>query len=55
MFGEWTGFGPCSVTCGVGVQTRERKCDNPAPQYGGANCEGEAKEEKSCNEKPCPG
>ena len=53
-FGEWSGFGPCSVTCGDGSQTRERECNNPAPQYGGAQCEGQTKENQACKEKPCP-
>ena len=55
MFGEWGEFGPCSVTCGDGIQTRQRKCDNPEPQHGGANCEGKTEDEKLCTEKPCPG
>jgi hypothetical protein len=54
-FGEWGDYGPCSVTCGDGSQTRERKCDNPAPQHGGAQCQGDSKETKACKEKPCPG
>ena len=54
-FGEWGEFGPCSVSCGDGTKTRERSCDNPLPKYGGANCQGESKETKPCNDKPCPG
>lgn len=54
VFGVWGEFGPCSVTCGDGTQTRERKCDNPAPQHGGAQCQGGTKESKICQEKPCP-
>ena len=54
-FSEWAPFGPCSTSCGDGMQSRERKCDNPSPQYGGENCKGVAKEDKKCNIKPCPG
>lgn len=28
-WGAWSGWGPCSRTCGTGVAFRTRKCDNP--------------------------
>ena len=47
------------MTCGGGVQQRERKCDNPEPGDGGQTCEeqglGKSVETKSCNEESCPG
>ena len=45
----------CSAECGGGEQTRERECNNPAPENGGADCEGDSSETQSCNEHPCPG
>ena len=49
---EWTS---CSVSCGGGSQTRDRSCSNPAPAFGGANCEGNAEETQKCNLHECPG
>ena len=49
--GSWT---PCSKTCGGAIVTRERKCENPAPQNGGKPCDSkDSKEtENDCNQ-PC--
>ena len=46
----WGGFSACSVTCGMGVKTKERLCNSPVPQYGGAQCEGPAVDEAACTE-----
>eukprot|EP00058_Branchiostoma_floridae_P027786 XP_002613277.1 hypothetical protein BRAFLDRAFT_68242 [Branchiostoma floridae] len=46
---EWSPLSVCNVTCGVGTQTRDRSCTNPAPQHGGAECEGEAVAKKECD------
>ncbi|XP_019643716.1 PREDICTED: coadhesin-like [Branchiostoma belcheri] len=46
IWGAWTG---CSVTCGVGTETRDRTCTNPAPENGGAECDGAAQETRSCD------
>ncbi|KAK6192286.1 hypothetical protein SNE40_003780 [Patella caerulea] len=53
-WGPWSGFNPCSVTCGTGAQSRTRSCDNPAPAYGGADCHGDGIETRSCNMIDCP-
>ncbi|XP_041349175.1 hemicentin-1-like [Gigantopelta aegis] len=57
-FGEWSPYTECSVSCGGGAQsrTRTRTCSAPKPQYGGADCVGEAIEgdERECNTQPCP-
>ena len=42
------------MTCGLGIRTRERKCDNPKPKYGGKPCdEKERQDEKYCRERKC--
>jgi len=47
VWGGWTEYTPCSLTCGPGLTTRERVCEN------GVDCEGLAKEEKDCEDEPC--
>ncbi|XP_062605125.1 uncharacterized protein LOC134266929 [Saccostrea cucullata] len=49
---DWMGWSVCSVTCGPGVQTRYRKCDNPYPQAGGT-CAEFSSEKRKCDTKPC--
>ena len=53
-FGKWSRYSKCSQSCGGGIQTRTRKCDNPAPLNGGADCVGERTETRQCYLKPCP-
>ena len=48
---EWS---ECSVTCGGGTQTSTRTCTNPAPAYGGSDCQGESTETQDCFNPPCP-
>ncbi|CAD5123995.1 DgyrCDS12301 [Dimorphilus gyrociliatus] len=50
---KWV-FDDCSVSCGTGIQTGQRKCDNPSPQNGGKECEGASKETKECKLTDCP-
>lgn len=52
-FGAWS-FGPCSKACGGGVQTGTRICNAPPPSCGGADCQGPAVMEQTCNVEPCP-
>ena len=58
-YGPWSEFGACSVSCGEGVQQRERKCDSPEPNFGGETCEqlelGSSIETKACSLESCPG
>ena len=58
-YGPWSVFGECSVTCGNGVQKRERSCDSPAPMFGGLSCDklelGPSIETKECRKGMCPG
>ncbi|XP_021371495.1 thrombospondin-2-like [Mizuhopecten yessoensis] len=50
----WISDGPCSATCGEGVQAKKRLCNNPTPQYGGSACAGSNKDVGFCKERPCP-
>uniref|UniRef100_A0A8C9YR72 ADAM metallopeptidase with thrombospondin type 1 motif 7 n=1 Tax=Sander lucioperca TaxID=283035 RepID=A0A8C9YR72_SANLU len=47
---EWSG---CSRTCGAGVQSAQRDCDNPVPKHRGKYCLGERRRYKICNTTPC--
>lgn len=40
------------MTCGGGLQYRNRSCDGP--RYGGAECAGADEEQRDCGENPCP-
>ena len=56
-WGEWSVWGPCSVTCGSGIQGRIRLCNNPFPQHGGDDCtvDGSSPHQtRECNELSCP-
>uniref|UniRef100_A0A7N9AUD5 Thrombospondin 1b n=1 Tax=Mastacembelus armatus TaxID=205130 RepID=A0A7N9AUD5_9TELE len=53
-WGPWSPWDTCSLTCGGGAQTRKRLCNDPAPQYGGKDCLGDAKDTQMCNKKACP-
>ena len=52
-FSNWGDFNACSVTCGPGHKTRSRQCNNPVPQFGGENCQGNLQEIADCKEKDC--
>ncbi|EDL93030.1 a disintegrin-like and metallopeptidase (reprolysin type) with thrombospondin type 1 motif, 14 (predicted) [Rattus norvegicus] len=52
---SWTNFGSCSRSCGGGVRSRSRSCDNPPPAYGGRLCSGPMFEYQICNSEDCPG
>ena len=46
-WGQWSGFGACTVTCGSGLRTRIRSCLN-------GQCEGPATDSQLCNAGQCP-
>ncbi|KAM8961416.1 A disintegrin and metalloproteinase with thrombospondin motifs 12 [Pelodytes ibericus] len=52
-WGAWTAWTHCTRTCGAGVQSAERKCNNPEPKYGGKYCTGERKRYRTCKTFPC--
>ena len=54
-YSQWSVFSNCSKSCGTGIKTRNRKCSNPAPKYGGRNCSsvGLGFEVAECNTHPC--
>uniref|UniRef100_A0A914EK42 Uncharacterized protein n=1 Tax=Acrobeloides nanus TaxID=290746 RepID=A0A914EK42_9BILA len=50
---EWESWGPwsyCSVSCGDGMQTRQRVCDT---QCGVCQCIGPSSQSQPCNTQPC--
>ncbi|KAJ3604586.1 hypothetical protein NHX12_029326 [Muraenolepis orangiensis] len=52
-WGQWSTWSHCSRTCGAGVQSAERECSNPKPEFGGKYCTGARKRYRTCNTKPC--
>uniref|UniRef100_A0A8L0DW92 ADAM metallopeptidase with thrombospondin type 1 motif, 14 n=1 Tax=Oncorhynchus mykiss TaxID=8022 RepID=A0A8L0DW92_ONCMY len=54
-WGSWTKFGSCSRTCGGGVRSRSRTCNNPVPAYGGRDCPGSTFDYQMCNMEECVG
>ncbi|XP_053864977.1 coadhesin-like isoform X2 [Malaclemys terrapin pileata] len=48
MWSPWASWTPCPISCGLGVVSRSRRCNNPAPEHGGKNCTGHGYEEGSC-------
>ncbi|XP_033127393.1 A disintegrin and metalloproteinase with thrombospondin motifs 3-like [Anneissia japonica] len=52
---DWSKLTECSVSCGVGISSRSRKCTNPEPKNGGKYCEGDNIEYTTCNVQLCDG
>lgn len=52
---SWEAWSSCSVSCGVGVQSRSRRCSNPAPYGGGKDCSGNSIESSTCDAGICVG
>ena len=54
-WGDWVDDGECSLTCGGGVISQVRECNNPTPVGDGAVCGTVFTQEVACNEDVCPG
>ena len=52
-WGAWGNYSVCSVTCGNGTQIRSRLCNNPPPQFGGADCVGNSTSSLVCVRTKC--
>ena len=39
----------------MGVESRTRECNDPAPAHGGYDCPGNRTQQQSCFQRPCPG
>ena len=52
-FTEWTRWGECSRSCGVGIKNRTRSCSDPIPMYGGNECDGYTIDFTVCNIDLC--
>ncbi|KFB46823.1 AGAP002268-PA-like protein [Anopheles sinensis] len=50
---EWTPWTRCSKTCGKGIKSRKRFCNNPEPKAGGKPCAGANVEHEQCGTKRC--
>ncbi|XP_069699522.1 A disintegrin and metalloproteinase with thrombospondin motifs 12-like [Periplaneta americana] len=52
-WGQWSEWSLCSRTCGSGIASSERHCNNPMPRSGGKNCVGNRKRHRICSSEPC--
>ncbi|CAG2228628.1 Hemicentin-1,Coadhesin,Thrombospondin-2,Thrombospondin-1,Mucin-like protein [Mytilus edulis] len=50
----WDSWGACTISCGTGLQSRGRTCDNPAPENNEGTCQGSGSEYKACTLPACP-
>ncbi|XP_032380766.1 hemicentin-1 isoform X2 [Etheostoma spectabile] len=53
-WGSWLPWSPCSETCGKGMQSRIRLCNNPPAAFDGPQCEGTDTQTQLCKERSCP-
>ena len=54
-WGPWGPWSSCSRSCGGGLRSRSRACDQPPPQGLGDYCEGPRAQGAACQALPCPG
>ena len=52
-WGSWNSWSTCSAECGPGIRLRQRRCNNPYPNYGGKSCVGRGKESAVCSMPDC--
>ncbi|XP_063781355.1 SCO-spondin-like [Pseudophryne corroboree] len=50
----WSSWMDCTKSCGEGVRSRQRTCNNPSPLGDGDYCEGPSTEMESCQLVSCP-
>ncbi|KAL4222957.1 A disintegrin and metalloproteinase with thrombospondin motifs 14 [Mactra antiquata] len=53
-WGAWGSFSHCSASCGYGIMTRHRYCNNPAPSGGGHTCTGSSIQSFQCHHTCTP-
>ncbi|XP_004430689.1 PREDICTED: SCO-spondin [Ceratotherium simum simum] len=53
-WGLWGPWSSCSRSCGGGLRSRTRACDQPPPQGLGDYCEGPRAQGEACQALPCP-
>ena len=53
-WGNWKSWSSCSRSCGGGIRSSTRECDNPPPSHGGLYCTGDRVRYQSCNTDKCP-
>ncbi|XP_045352374.1 SCO-spondin-like [Leopardus geoffroyi] len=53
-WGPWGPWSSCSRSCGGGLRSRMRACDQPPPQGLGDYCEGPQAQGEACQALPCP-
>ena len=52
---SWQRWSQVTVTCGVGMRERRRRCDNPRPNFCGRACRGDELERDMYDTRaPCP-
>ena len=54
-YGPWSAWSSCTKTCGGGVQSRSRECNDPPPDPDGLPCVGPSSDTHGCNVDMCPG
>jgi len=52
-WGQWGAWSTCSATCGSGIETRKRLCNDPKPTGDGQYCSKDGS--VSTETRPCPG
>ncbi|KAL4222772.1 hypothetical protein ACF0H5_018812 [Mactra antiquata] len=50
---KWSSWGACSVSCDVGIQSRDRACANPYPSSDGDFCNGDSRDDRICSVQAC--
>lgn len=53
--GQWASYEECSVSCGSGMQTKTRSCNDPAPEHNGNPCYGLGTSSRICTMEACKG